>query len=157
MGTSAMIEREKKLKEEKEKADSVSAAATSLKNTSTTTMDTSSSTQIDATMTTTINNNGIKDKKTNISSLASLSAEDKKIVGVIHVLSAIVVTFPYEVPVFLPPILSLLSKLLAYIPTWMQNIIKQAVAEFKKSHEDEWKSKYIYSFTEQELENLLDT
>ena len=77
--------------------------------------------------------------------------------GVIHVLSAIVTTFPHEVPVFVPPIFSILSKLIAYVPTWMQNIIKEAVAEFKKSHEDEWKTKYIYSFTEQELEILQDT
>merc|ERR1712070_843012 len=96
-------------------------------------------------------------EKESSTSFSSLPLDDQKLLIVIHIFSSLLSTFPYDVPLFIPPILSLLSKLLVHVPTWMQNIIKQSISDFKKSHEDEWKTKYIHSFTEQEVEDLLDT
>ena len=77
----------------------------------------------------------------------------KRVAGVLG-LSAIVERYPYTIPDFVPDALVLMCKV-ASDPGSANGIIKRSLANFKRSHNDEW-DEHKSAFTSSQLEWLQD-
>eukprot|EP00945_MAST-04E_sp_MAST-4E-sp1_P008215 g8215.t1 len=77
----------------------------------------------------------------------------KRLAGVLG-LAAIVERFPYSVPHFVPDALVLMCRV-AQDPGGASGIIKRALAQFKRTHNDEW-SEHMLHFSQSQLDWLQD-
>ena len=77
----------------------------------------------------------------------------KRLAGVLG-LAAIIQRFPYSVPRFVPDALVLMCRV-AQDPGSASAIIKRTLAQFKRTHNDEWRE-HVMHFSESQLEWLQD-
>src|SRR5690606_30547992 len=78
-------------------------------------------------------------------------AISKKHAGVLG-LSAVVLAYPYDVPDFLPDVLEQLSRFTDDPPPIGGPVTKSVFDDFRRTHRDEWESRFVQLFTPAQLE-----
>jgi hypothetical protein len=91
------------------------------------------------------------------SSSAADSENYRKLMGSRHggvlALSAMVACHPFDLPEFLPSVLAKLSDH-AFDPSPIKGPVRALFAEFKRTHKDQWHTKFKHAFSDEELEKV---
>jgi len=78
---------------------------------------------------------------------------DPKFVNTVMMMSCIVLSFPYDLPSYMP---LLVSSLVRHAPasSLIKDIISHTVLEFKRTHQDRW-DEYKAAFSRDQLDSLV--
>ena len=76
---------------------------------------------------------------------------DKIHITTVMMMSSLLMTFPYDLPSFMPSLLSSITKHI-HIPA-MKDTVTKAIQDFKRTHQDNW-DEFKTKFTHDQLDDL---
>lgn len=77
---------------------------------------------------------------------------DAAYLNTVQMMSCVILSFPYDVPVFLPALLSSFLRHSYYDAT--KSVILKTVQSFKRTHQDRWEQEFSKLFTKEQLEEM---
>jgi hypothetical protein len=94
-------------------------------------------------------------KKRKLDKAAPSSKPDKMHTTTVLMMSCLILSLPYDMPLFMPALVSSLVRHVT-IPS-LKDAVTKTIQDFKRTHQDRWESDFKQAFSREQLEDLQGT